>query len=174
MIILKYKGFINEQLNNKFYHFSESVLKPGEILKSKICDEQTPLFDLYINKVMPVYRDVAKNHGFEWPVFHGYCYTTPEYIQPMNNVESYKETVLKNTMCYEVIADADIHIGAIDKSAMLATMSLEHNSISESLIEVWAKQYFMSPPTSYKEAICGRFKVVCAIERSEWSVGRPS
>jgi hypothetical protein len=166
-MILKYSEFINEKLGNKFYHFSESALKPGDILKSKICDNQ-----VYLDRVMPVYREVAKEHGFEWPICHGYCFTEPKFIYTGDNIESFKENDLKNTICYEIIADADIHIGAIDRSAMYTTMLLEGKTYVN--IETYARQYFMNPPTTYKEAICSRFRVIGPIERSEWTVEKPS
>lgn len=167
-MILRYKGFINENLNRKFYHFSELILEPGEILRSKICDDQ-----LYINSVMPIYSEVAKEHGFEWPICHGYCFTDPKYIFT-GNTQSYKENSMQNTICYEIIADADFHIGAIDRSSMYTTMLLKGEKINEASIEGYARQYFMEAPTTYREAICSRFRVIRPLERSEWSVERPT
>jgi hypothetical protein len=167
-MILKYQGFINEHITRRFYHFSESILQPGDTLKSKICDNP-----IYLESVMPIYKEVAKEHGFEWPICHGYCFTSPKWILTTGDIESYKENDMKNTICYEVIADAAFHIGAIDRSAMYATMLLEGGAISYHSITQYAKQYFMNPPTTYKEAICSRFRVVNSLERSEWSVEAP-
>ena len=173
--LLGFKGFsINESETirsvntNKFYHFSESQLEAGDILKNGICENQ-----IYLDVVMPIYREVAKENGFEWPICHGYCFTGPKFILA-GDPTNFKETHLKDTVCYEVEADADFHIGAIDRSSQYITMLLENGSISKESIKDYAKQYFMTPPTTYKEAICSKFRVVRALDRTEWDVERVS
>lgn len=147
-----------------YYHFSNVNLNQGDLIKSSICDDP-----VYLNEVMPVYRDVAKSHGFNWPVIHGYCFDSPNFIFTTGqSPEDFRRQYLDGFMCYEVVAEDDVHEGAIDRSAQYSTMLLKSGSISIDMINIYANQYFMNPPTTYKECICSSFRIVEKMKDNEW------
>ena len=147
-----------------YYHFSKRDLKPGDLIRSSICEDP-----VYLHTILPIYQEVAESHGFNWPIVHGYCFDSPNWIFT-SGPDKTQEEALKNYQCYRVIAEDDVHEGAIDRSAQLATMLFRAGSITENEVSRYARQYFMRPPTTYKESICSSFRVVERMNPEDWGI----
>ncbi len=156
----EFASFYQEEIF--YYHFSPVNLNPGDIITSSICEDP-----VYLDIVMPIYRREAKKHGFDWPVVHGYCFDSPNWITTSS---SFSRESLKDYKCYKAVARGLVHEGAVDRSSQYATMLLHHGTITEEEIAGYAHQYFMPPPTSYKESICGSFQVIDVLNDGDWEI----